>query len=76
MELYSPSSHYFSVVLSCPGCLGYPFKNTRGKSNVEKLARYVDKEETTWVKLSVSANVLERISQAASTIRCALAKYL
>jgi hypothetical protein len=63
-------------IFSCTGYLGYSFKNTRVESNVEKLARYVDKEETTWVKLSVSANVLERISQAASTIRCALAKYL
>jgi 5-methylcytosine-specific restriction enzyme A len=34
---------------------------------VEKLVRYVDKEEKIGVKLSVSAHVLERISQVAST---------
>jgi len=34
---------------------------------VEKLARYVDKEEKIWVKLIVSAPLLERISQVAST---------
>jgi hypothetical protein len=34
---------------------------------VEKLARYVDKEEKIWVKLIFSAHVLERISQVAST---------
>ena len=34
---------------------------------MEKLARYVDKEEKTWVKLIVSAPLLERISQVAST---------
>jgi len=34
---------------------------------VEKLARYVDNEEKIWVKLIVSAHVLERISQVAST---------
>jgi hypothetical protein len=27
----------------CTGYVGYPFYNKRGKSNVEKLARYVDK---------------------------------
>jgi hypothetical protein len=32
-------------------------------SNVEKLARSVDKEEKIWVELIVSAFVLERISQ-------------
>jgi hypothetical protein len=36
-------------------------------SNVEKLARYVDKEEKIGVKLIVSAHVLERISHVAST---------
>ena len=34
---------------------------------MEKLARSVDKEETIGVKLIVSAHVLERISQVAST---------
>jgi hypothetical protein len=34
---------------------------------VEKLARYVDKEEKIWVKIIVGAHVLERISQVAST---------
>ena len=31
----------------CVGYLGYPFYNKRGKSNVENLARSVDKEELT-----------------------------
>jgi len=35
---------------------------------VEKLARYVDKEEKIWVKLIISAHVLERISQITSTV--------
>jgi hypothetical protein len=34
---------------------------------VEKLARFVDKEENIGVKLIVSAHVLERISHVAST---------
>jgi hypothetical protein len=34
---------------------------------VEKLASDVDKEEKIWVKLIVSAHVLERIAQVAST---------
>jgi len=36
---------------------------------VEKLARSVDKEEKIWVKLIVSAHLVERISQVASTAR-------
>jgi hypothetical protein len=34
---------------------------------VEKLARYVDNEEKIWVKLIVSAHLLERIFHVAST---------
>jgi len=34
---------------------------------VEKLASYVDKEEKIWMKLIVSAHVLERISQVVGT---------
>jgi len=34
---------------------------------MEKLACYVDKEEKTWVKLIVSAHVLERISHVVRT---------
>ncbi len=42
---------------------------------MEKLARYVDKEEKIWMKLIVSAHLVERISQVASTalsgkVRC------
>jgi hypothetical protein len=33
------------------------------KSNVEKLASDVDKEEKIWVKLIVSSHVLDRICQ-------------
>ncbi len=51
----------------CIGYLGYPFENTRGKSNVENLARNVDREEKTWVELIIRAHVLERISQIANT---------
>jgi hypothetical protein len=41
---------------------------------VEKIARYVDKEEKIWAKLIVSSDLLERISQVASTgFVCALA---
>jgi hypothetical protein len=36
-------------------------------STVENLACYVDREEKNWVELIVSAHVLERISQVAST---------
>jgi hypothetical protein len=36
-------------------------------SNVEKLARSVDKEEKNWVEPIVNAHVLERISQVANT---------
>jgi hypothetical protein len=36
---------------------------------VEKLARYVDKEEKIRMKLIVSAHVLERLSHVASTRR-------
>jgi hypothetical protein len=34
---------------------------------MEKLARFVDKEEKTWVKLIISAHVLERISHVVRT---------
>jgi len=36
-------------------------------SNVENLARSMDREGKTWVELIVSAHVLERIIQVAST---------
>jgi hypothetical protein len=34
---------------------------------MEKLARYVEKEEKIWVKLIVNVHVLEQISHVAST---------
>jgi len=34
---------------------------------VENPARYVDKEEKTWVELLIRAHLLERITQVANT---------
>jgi hypothetical protein len=39
---------------------------------VENLASYVDNKGKTWIELIVRANVLERITQIASTADCAL----
>ena len=61
-------SCHFRNTATCTGYLGYPFENKRVKSNMEKLAPYVAKEEKIWVKLIVSAHVLERISQVAVTV--------
>jgi hypothetical protein len=42
-----PHQNPSSMEGPCTGYLGYPFENKRGKSNVENLARSVDKEEKT-----------------------------
>ena len=46
---------FLPLLITCIGYLGYPFQNKQGKSCVENLVHYVDKEEKIGVVVIITS---------------------